>query len=316
MATTCAKILSPAGHRKRRYPAGHAARALAVTPSAVSTNVQYVPPPGEGEAYVRAYSSDCTARHTTNFGKDIRTVEVKDARLAAKAFDLHRDGFTLSRLKVPTLDWKNAEEVKRWYYPLALQLVKDVSGASEVCPAYTGPSRLAHVLREGKVNLRTERRSNELAMHQPNNMVHVDFTAESGPERLAEGLPREAKELLQQRFAIVQVWRPIVGPVQESPLAFVDACSVELEDLVPVRLDHPERQSAFYALQYSPRHRFYYYKGMTASEAVVFKSHDSCSQSIARFSPHCAFHDPSTSETAAKRQSVEFRALAFFKDKM
>ena len=42
-------------------------------------------------------------------------------------------------------------------------------------------------------------------MHQPNNVVHVDFTAESGPERLAEGLPTEAKELSQQRFAIVQV---------------------------------------------------------------------------------------------------------------
>ena len=50
-----------------------------------------------------------------------------------------------------------------------------------------------------------------------------------------------------------------MGPVRESPLAFVDAQSVDEADLVPVHLDGCSRpQSSFYALQFNPGMSMFY----------------------------------------------------------
>jgi hypothetical protein len=42
----------------------------------------------------------------------------------------------------------------------------------------------------------------------------------------------EAERLLGQRFAIINVWRPIRGPVRDKPLAVCDAQSISAEDFV------------------------------------------------------------------------------------
>lgn len=42
-----------------------------------------------------------------------------------------------------------------------------------------------------------------------------------------------------QIAACVQVWQPIAGPVQDSPLGMVDAATVSKSDLVPVALTFP-----------------------------------------------------------------------------
>lgn len=60
-------------------------------------------------------------------------------------------------------------------------------------------------------------------------------------------------------------------------------------------------------------HRFWYAKGMTTSEAFIFKCYDS-RKTAARFVPHTAFKDPTTPPDAAPRQSIELRAYAFFED--
>ena len=41
-----------------------------------------------------------------------------------------------------------------------------------------------------------------------------------------------AEELLKHRFGIVNVWRPIRGPVQDLPLALCDARSFTDNDLI------------------------------------------------------------------------------------
>ena len=61
---------------------------------------------------------------------------------------------------------------------------------------------------------------------QPVPRVHNDYTVKSGPQRVRDLLGDEADELLQKRFSVINVWRPIRGPVQDSPLAVTDARSV------------------------------------------------------------------------------------------
>ena len=51
----------------------------------------------------------------------------------------------------------------------------------------------------------------------------------------------EAEELLQHRFAINNVWRPIAGPLLRSPSALCDAETLETENLVASEPRHPDR---------------------------------------------------------------------------
>ena len=54
---------------------------------------------------------------------------------------------------------------------------------------------------------------------------------------------------------VTQVWRPLRGPVDDSPLGMVDAASVAKEDLLPYTLHFPGRTGYNYAAKYNPEHR-------------------------------------------------------------
>lgn len=61
------------------------------------------------------------------------------------------------------------------------------------------------------------------------------------------------------------------------------------------------------ALNVHAGHKFWYAKAMTTSEAFIFKCYD-LRKGVARFGPHTAFKDPTTSPDASPRQSIEIRA--------
>ena len=65
---------------------------------------------------------------------------------------------------------------------------------------------------------------------QPVQRVHIDHTAKSGPQRVRDLLPDEADDLLKGRVQVINVWRPIRGPLQDAPLAVCDATTI---DIVP-----------------------------------------------------------------------------------
>ena len=55
------------------------------------------------------------------------------------------------------------------------------------------------------------------------------------PQRVRDLLPDEAEELLKGRVQVINLWRPIRGPLQDAPLAVCDARTVAFEDLVPAQ---------------------------------------------------------------------------------
>ena len=122
---------------------------------------------------------------------------------------------------------------------------------------------------------------------------------------------REAESLLRNRFAVINVWKPIRGPVQESPLAVCDAQSIRPQDLVATDLRYKDRTGEIYSLTYSPDHRWFYFSSMRADEAMLLKCFDSAT-SGARFTAHTAFDDPTSPADAPARESIEVRTLAFF----
>ena len=148
---------------------------------------------------------------------------------------------------------------------------------------------------------------------EPVAYVHYDYTALSGPQRLQDLLtPAAAREWAKYRFAIINVWRSIAGPVVTTPLAFVDARSLAASDLHATDLVYPERVGEIYQVGYNPEQRWHYFSKVTRDEAILLKVYDSAVDGRARLTAHAAFNNPDAGAAAKPRQSNELRALVSF----
>ena len=231
---------------------------------------------------------------------DPRKVAIHDGRPYVGEFTLDRDGFRFVRHDTKVQDFLDEDEVRRVYYPEMEALVKAQSGASRVVI-------FDHTLRTADDEVREARK-----IREPVRRVHNDYTEWSAPQRVRDLLPDEAEGLLERRFAIVQVWRPIRRPVESLPLAICDARSVSPEDFVISERRYPNRVGQTYAIKYNPRHRWYWFPRMRRDEALVFKVYDSLKDGRARWTAHTAFDDPTAPPDARPRESIEIRTLAFF----
>jgi hypothetical protein len=136
-------------------------------------------------------------------------------------------------------------------------------------------------------------------------------TARSGPQRVRDLLPEEAEELLRGRVQVINLWRPLFGPLRDFPLAVADARSIAPDELVPSDLVYRDRVGETYSVRYSPRHRWFYVPDMQPDEALLLKCFDSALDGRARFAPHTAFQDPTAGPNVRPRESIELRALVF-----
>ena len=53
----------------------------------------------------------------------------------------------------------------------------------------------------------------------------------------------------------LQVWRPLAGPVEDSPLAMADVTTVDQNDLLTSLLHFPGRTGEVYSVAHNPAHR-------------------------------------------------------------
>jgi hypothetical protein len=108
---------------------------------------------------------------------------------------------------------------------------------------------------------------------QPVVQVHVDQTTTSAIARVHRHLPVEdAPKLLEKRFQLINLWRPIENPAIDWPLGLCDYRSVESErDSFPMALIYPDREGEILGVQYNPKHNWKYLYGMTTDEIVLIK---------------------------------------------
>lgn len=273
----------------------------AETLAAVEAELNYLAPTKDRP---RTYAYDpAPGVPRTTAVQEPHTVSIRNARPIAAAISLDQYGFGLVAHRSEVRDFYDDDEVRQVYYPEAENLLKDVTGASRVFV-------FDHTVRRHVPG--TEDRRDGL--RQPATRVHVDHTARSGPQRVRDLLADEAQELLRGRLQVVNVWRPIRGPLLDAPLAVCDARSVDPDDLVPSDLIYRDRVGETYSVTYNPSHRWFYFPEMRVDEALLLKCYDSETDGRARFSPHTAFHDPTTPADAPPRESIELRTLVFHRD--
>lgn len=228
-------------------------------------------------------------------------VPVFDGRSISDSFSLDREGFALVRHPTAVRDFYNEEEIRKVYYPAAESFIRATLRADRVVI-------FDHTVRrrvDGAADIRGA------GPRQPATRIHVDQTDASGANRVREHLPAEADELLKGRVQVVNLWRPIGGPLRDSPLALCDAASVAADDLVASDLIYPNRRGETYSVKFNPDHRWFYFPEMTADQALLLKCYDSVTDGRARFAPHTAFVDPTTPKDALPRESIELRTLVF-----
>jgi hypothetical protein len=224
------------------------------------------------------------------------TVPIHNGRPIIKDLSLDRQGFVLVRSQTAVTNFYHKHEVHAVYYPELERLIKHTTGAIKVVV-------FAHDVRSI-----LKARAGEQGVREPVAPVHNDYTIKSAPEHVRELLDAdEADERLKHRFVEINVWRPIRGPVQSTPLAVCDSQSIAQNDLVPADLKHE-----VYMVRFSPRHRWFYFPAMDANEVLLIKGFDSMEDGRARFTAHAAFEDPTAPASAPARESIEARALVFY----
>jgi hypothetical protein len=266
--------------------------------SFVTADLNYLTPPLDRP---RTYTFEPPAGEPkSNIVPDLHSVPIYDVRPISETVSLDREGFALVRQKSSVRDFSNDDEIKAVYYPEAERLIKAATGADRVFV-------FDHTVRK-RVEGAADRDGN---LRQPVARVHVDHTERSGPQRVRDLIPDEAEQLLKGRVQIINLWRPIRGPLLDSPLAVCDARTVHPSELVASDLVYPNRVGETYSVKYSPEHQWFYVPRMTVDEALLLKCFDSRTDGRARFAPHTAFADPSTPPDAPPRESIELRTLVF-----
>jgi hypothetical protein len=226
-------------------------------------------------------------------------VRIRDARPIIGRLSLDREGFVLLRHHSAVANFYDEDEILRVYYPECERIMKEATGAARVVA-------FDHIVRNAQMSAKGN------AIKIPAKRVHNDYTAWSAPQRVRDLMGEEAEELLEHRFAINNLWRPIKGPVLESPLTLCDAQSLSEKNLIASDLKYPDRTGETNRITYNPDQRDYYFPKMEADEAVLIRCYDSARRGAERFSAHTGFDDPTTPPGAAPRESLEVRMLVFF----
>jgi hypothetical protein len=241
-----------------------------------------------------------------NYRSDSRPMRIVDARRSETAPAIAREGFTLMRAATAVKDFSDEAAIASVYYAEAAELARAAVGGAH---AYV----FDHLVRRREAGpALTFGRKVSGARPSANGRVHNDYTEASGPRRMSQiTLPPPQGGGGFHRYAIVNVWRPIKGPVLDAPLALCDARSVSANDLIASDVHYPTRTGEIYLVAHSPSHRWSYFPEMEPQEALVFKQYDSDTRA-ARFVPHAAFDHPETPGGANPRESIEARVLVVF----
>jgi hypothetical protein len=240
--------------------------------------------------------------------KEHHDTRIHDCRPIEADLSLDDAGFVLRSRPSAIHDFYDEELVRRDYLPEVERALRDETGALAVF-AFDHNVRSKKGVAEGRAGVRA-----------PVDMAHNAYTEESGPRRVREILEaRERLELAGHRAALINVWRPIRGPVQDIPLTICEASSTSPADFVDTDIEHygeedlsrPRHVGRIFSVRYNPSHRWFYVSNMQAEEMLVFKCWASKGEG-ARYTAHTGFVNPQAPPNALPRESIEVRTVVIY----
>jgi len=253
-----------------------------------------------------ASSAGRNAKHDIDQPMNIVSVDVSDARErvdadASREFGQHPSGFDLLKFETRVDNFLDHNQLESLYEPEIVEFLKKVTGGYRV-------HIFDHTVRASDPDLREAKN-----VREPATLVHNDYTPNSGFVCLQENLGDDADELAQGRFQIINVWRPLTDPIEDYPLALVDARSLTADHLVDTERRAPNHVGEIQLALHDPQQRWFYYSAMRPEEVLMFKTFDSVDGGTHPCSIHTAIHLPNAPSDAKPRESVETRAFVFYR---
>ena len=276
-------------------------RANVMQGASIKANLKFLANLDEPLVYIPSKGGGDETEHVGNF--TMQEVTIHDGRNDKPSSSLDVEGFRLVSQKTEVEDFYDDAQIESTYHDEVKALLMEITGAARI-EIFDDTRRSASLERQKDKNIR-----------EPADLVHNDYTARSGLKRLRDHFsddPGEADKLSQRRFAIVNVWRSIAGPVYNFPLALCDASTVTSDNLVSVERRAEERIGELQVALYDSGQRWYYFPEMQMDEALLIKTFDSETDGRARFTVHSSFEDPDAPVDASPRESIETRCLVFF----
>ncbi|KAI1311793.1 hypothetical protein F5Y03DRAFT_289490 [Xylaria venustula] len=270
----------------------------------VTAKLNFSRHPPNGQVAFNYVDSPPAGEPQHNVEKFWQEVTVEDVRGHESEYTLDKDAFQIIQ-DVPESkekDFTDDASIKANYYPEVEKLLLDnIPGSNRIF-------FFDH----------TVRRAAPGANRKAVQTVHIDQTAYSAEKRVRNHMGDDAEKLLQGRYRIVNVWRPLnKNPVESMPLGFASSSTLDQKDVIPVEHRYPNGyvgQTA--AIAYNPGQKWHYLSGMVGSERLLLECFDS--ESLKEGSTvqggrvaHTAFEHPHSRPDAEGRESIEVRAIVF-----
>ncbi|KAL1884373.1 hypothetical protein VTK73DRAFT_67 [Phialemonium thermophilum] len=272
----------------------------------VQAKLHFYKPPADGSKPFNYVNTPPEGEPQRNYSDEAHEVTIHDIRGHESDFNLDHDAFQIIQDVPPSAekDFVDDTSIKTNYYPEVERLLLDhIPGSNKVVI-------FDHTIR---------RASDPAAPRTPVQRVHIDQSAKSTAMRVRRHLTSdEAERLLEGRYRIVNVWRPLnKGPVESFPLAVASSSTLDDADAVPIEHRYNDGYTGeTLAIRYNPSQKWYYLSGMTGNERLLLECFDN--EALKKGSgvlggrvAHTAFDDPRTHPDAEGRESIEVRALVF-----
>lgn len=246
----------------------------------------------------RIYSRESRHANTTK-----RDVLIYNARLRHEAGDLDLDGsgFILVEQETAVSEFRDKHAITDVYFPEMKQLILAETGAFDAFPVQF-------------YQVRT--REPEHFFDAYSLYLHCDFSPK-GWIGLAQrwisdaGSDRKFEES-EWDFALYNLWRSVAGEVQQDPLVVMDASTLDRADILDYSTVKEAGKGTAAVPLYAAGQKFYYVPRMQENEVLIFKQLDS-RPGRALVCPHTSFRDPTASENARNRESIETRFVCVFR---
>ncbi|KAI6091686.1 hypothetical protein F4821DRAFT_226661 [Hypoxylon rubiginosum] len=247
----------------------------------------------------------------TNVNYSRRRVAITDIRGHEDLFTLDKTGFAVAKFETSLKhsDFQDPHAIVSQYYDEVKRFLQENTDCCFVLP-------FDYQVRRKDPNQKSTSRGAP-GRAQPFASIHADQTERAAMRRLEYFHPEEFARFRNYRIQIVNVWRPLRGPVYDAPLAMCDYRTVDATDRVATDIIFPDYLGETYNFWANPKHRLYFVDGQRNDEAWMIKCFDSKTDndpSIAPFAPHVSFpYLKVDREQYTPRESIEVRTFVFYK---
>ncbi|CAF2374634.1 unnamed protein product [Rotaria sp. Silwood2] len=252
--------------------------------------------------------SATSAWATSNFANFPTRLTIHDLRDKETSVNLDINAIEVCKYEGEINDeFDNDSEAQRIYYDELISFLKNRLGASRVII-------FNHLFRS-----RGPPRTDDQCDTNHKNPVfypHVDLDPPGARWKVEQILDKEeAQKVIQNRFQIINIWRPLGSHViRNKPLAVCDYSSLDIRnDVHPLEVRGSLNALSAYTISRSKQdaQRWFYLSDMRSNEMFLIKVFDS-NPNVAQFCFHTSFVNEDALDSNVEQKSIEARCLILY----